>query len=138
MVNLEDSIRHDTFFITYEREDSKMRKNKEKDYSRYNIEEVMCCLSKKKEDAKSNWGKYLMRCSYEDSVARVDIRHMNFKDDGSTVIGKGISLEDSETDTMVDTLVSHGYGTTKCLENEVERRKKMYGITSMEKQDEKE
>lgn len=100
---------------------------KNKDYNRYQIEEIIGTISKAK-DGTSNWGKYLMRCSYDESPATIDVRHMCFKDDGSKIIGKGISLTDTEADTLTDMLVSNGFGTSECLDKELQRRKKLYGL----------
>jgi hypothetical protein len=101
-------------------------KNKN-DYSRYRIEEIIAEISRSK-DGKSPWGKYILKCSFEDTVPTIDIRHMAFKEDGTHVIGKGISLNNEETDGLTDSLVTHGYGHTNVLEEELQKRKKMYGF----------
>jgi DNA-binding PadR family transcriptional regulator len=44
-------------------------------------------------------------------------------------MGKGISLSDPECDKVVDSLAKRGYGTTEVLEDEIKRRRKMYGFS---------
>lgn len=80
-----------------------------------------------KENPKNNWCKYILRVSYNDKPANIDIRNVKFNEDGSQTFGKGISLTDEECDTMIDMLVEKGYGSTDKLEEAVKRKKSIYG-----------
>ena len=98
-----------------------------------------------KENPKNNWCKYILKVSYNDKPANVDIRNIKFNEDGSQTFGKGISLNikfnedgsqtfgkgisltDEECDTMVDMLVEKGYGSTDKLEDAVKRKKSIFG-----------
>ena len=80
-----------------------------------------------KENPKNNWCKYILKVSYNDKPANVDIRNVKFNEDGSQTFGKGISLTDEECDTMVDMLVEKGYGSTDKLEDAVKRKKSIFG-----------
>lgn len=110
-----------------------MKKNKKDNNSKYTIKKIFGVIKK---DRDKHWGKYLMRSSFADNGTTIDIRNMLFKDDDTYVVGKGISLQNQEADILTDLLVSNGYGTKDCLYNELKRRQKMYGITSMKLDDE--
>ena len=106
------------------------KKTKEKkDYSRYKVEEILATLKK---DEKSHWGKYILRCSFDDGTPTIDIRNMCFKEDGKHVVGKGIALSNKEADQLTNEMISHGFGDTDVLEKEIERRKKLYGFKGKE------
>lgn len=79
-----------------------------------------------KESKNNNWCKYVLRVSYNDKPANIDIRNVKFEEDGSHTFGKGISLTDEEVDTLVDTLVEKGYGTTETLEKSLEKKKSIF------------
>ena len=99
-------------------------KKHQKDYDpeKYSIEEVFGTLT----SYKDNWGKFIFRGRFEDNPSTIDIR--KGKIGKETLVGKGISLTDSETDTLVNILVNKGYGETKIIENELHRRKELYGL----------
>lgn len=92
------------------------------DPSRFKVEEVIDNIS---ESANSNWGKFLIRASFDDGPANINIRSM--KMDEEPVIGKGISLTDEEVDTMVDKLVDIGFGSIDVLQSAINKRKSQYG-----------
>jgi hypothetical protein len=96
---------------------------KNKDYSRYSIEETICTLS---QSEKSKWGKFVVKASMDDSPATLDIRHLCQKDDGTYIIGKGISLNDTEADALTESLVDNGYGNLDKLEESCKRRRSIY------------
>ena len=103
---------------------AKVKKNISYDASKYKIEEIIETLS----EAKNNdWGKFIVKARFEDNPSTIDIRRMKFGE--TTITGKGISLTDSECDKVVESLAKRGYGTTEVLEDEIKRRKKMYGFS---------
>ena len=101
-----------------------MYKKNKKDYSRYKIEETLCELSK---GETSNWGKYLVRASFEDNTSTIDIRRLKIVENDDPIIGKGISLTPEETDKLTNSLIQNGFGSTDVLKEEINRRNKMYG-----------
>lgn len=106
-------------------------KKKEKDYSRYHIEECICELSK---DEKSHWGKYLLKCSFDDGQPTIDIRRMKYNPEDSEdyIIGKGISISNEETDKLTNALIEKGFGDVYVMEKEIKRRKSLYGLDDEE------
>ena len=100
-----------------------MYKKNKKDYSRYKIDETLCELSK----GESNWGKYLVRASFEDNTSTIDIRRLKIVENDDPIIGKGISLTPEETDKLTNSLIQNGFGSTDVLKEEINRRNKMYG-----------
>lgn len=80
-----------------------------------------------KESKNSNWCKYVYKVAYNERPAGIDIRNVQFKEDGSNVFGKGITLTDEECDTVVDILIEHGYGSTTAIENALTKRNAVYG-----------
>lgn len=92
------------------------------DPSRYKVEEIIENIS---ESTNSNWGKFIIRASFDDKPSTIDIRNMKVGDE--QIIGKGISLTNEEVDIVVDSLLTHGYGTIDKLQSELDRRKKMFG-----------
>ena len=101
-----------------------MKKSKgEYDPTRYTVEEVIETLS---ERPNSNWGKFVVKARMDDNPSTIDIRHIRMN--GERLVGKGISLTDSECDTMVDALVRKGYGNPKVMKDEIERRSSIYGF----------
>lgn len=80
-----------------------------------------------KENPKNNWCKYILKVSYNDKPANIDIRNIKFNEDGTHTFGKGITLTDEECDVMVDMLVDRGYGSTDKLEEAVKKKKSIYG-----------
>ena len=79
-----------------------------------------------KESANSNWTKYVVKVSYNDGPANIDIRNVKFNDDGSFIFGKGISLADEEADATVDVLLKKGYGTLEAIEEALRERNSMF------------
>ena len=80
-----------------------------------------------KENKNSNWCKYIARISYNDGPPNIDIRNIQFKEDGEYFLGKGISLTNEECDTAVDILLERGYGSLDQLEYCLNKRKEMFG-----------
>lgn len=79
-----------------------------------------------KESKNNNWCKYVLKVSYNDRPANIDIRNVKFNEDGEHIFGKGISLTDEETDALVDTLVEKGYGSTNVLEESLSKKKSIF------------
>jgi hypothetical protein len=99
------------------------KKKKEKDYSRYKIDQIIEGLSKSQ---RSDWGKYLLRASMDDSPSTIDIRYLALHDDGTYNVGKGISLTDEEADKLTDSLITNGFGNIVTLAREYKHRKETY------------
>jgi hypothetical protein len=97
--------------------------DKGKNYSRYSIEETICALSR---NEKTKWGKFVVKASMDNSPATLDIRNLRENDDGTYIIGKGISLHDNEADTLTESLVDNGYGNLDKLEASCKRRRDIY------------
>ena len=97
---------------------------KEKKPFTYEVKDWMGVV---KESKNSNWTKYVYKVAYNDKPAGVDIRNVQFKEDGSVVFHKGISLTDEECDNVVDILISNGYGTTTAIEKELDKRNQVFG-----------
>ena len=91
--------------------------------SKYKVEEIIETLS----EGYNDWGKFVVKARYDDKPSTIDIRRIKFGEE--TIMGKGISLSDPECDKVVDSLAKRGYGTTEVLEDEIKRRKKMYGFS---------
>ena len=79
-----------------------------------------------KESKNSNWCKQVYRVAYNDRPAGIDIRNIQFKEDGSIMFSRGISLTDEECDAVVDILVEHGYGSNVALEKEIAKRNQIF------------
>lgn len=79
-----------------------------------------------KESKNSNWCKYVYKVAYNDRPAGIDVRNIQFKEDGTNMFGKGISLTDEECDTMVDILIENGYGSTTSLEKAIKNRNQIF------------
>jgi hypothetical protein len=111
------------------------KKKKEKDEFDYHIEKIIGTISS---NEKTLWGKYVCVARNSDNPTTVDIRHLKKEsgDDENVLIGKGMSLSGFEVDVLTDILVSNGYGTTQVLEDEIERRKRMYGLENKEEETE--
>lgn len=88
--------------------------------------EVKEWIGSVKESNNSDWAKYVLKVSYNDKPAHTDIRNVRFNPDGTQSFGKGISLSDEETDTMVDLLLEKGYGTLNKLEEAVRNRRSIF------------
>ena len=91
--------------------------------SRYNIEKVLTTLS---QNENSKWGKFVVKAAMDDSPSTLDIRHLGEKEDGTFIIGKGISLNDTEADRLTESLVDNGYGDLDVLEASCKRRRSVY------------
>lgn len=89
--------------------------------------EVKELIAPIKENKNSNWCKYIARIAYNSKPANIDIRNIKFEEDGSTFLGKGISLTDEECDSVVDILVERGYGSTSKLKNSLNKRESVFG-----------
>lgn len=79
-----------------------------------------------KEGKNNNWAKAIIKVSYNDKPVTVDIRNIQFKDDDSIMLGKGITLSDEEADSVVDALLDKGYGTKEEIEKASIKRKQMF------------
>ena len=101
----------------------KAKKREAYDASKYVVEEVIETLS---EGTTNDWGKFIIRARFEDKPSTIDIRRMKFGD--TTIVGKGISLDNNECDKVVNSLAKRGYGSTEVFEEEIARRRKMYGF----------
>jgi hypothetical protein len=66
------------------------------------------------------------KVAYNDRPAGIDVRNIQFKEDGTNMFGKGISLTDEECDTMVDILIENGYGSTTSLEKAIKNRNQIF------------
>lgn len=97
-----------------------MKKSKELEF------EVLELIGPIKENKNSNWCKYIARISYNNKPANIDLRNIQFKEDGTYFLGKGISLTDEECDVTVDTLLERGYGTIDQLEYCLNKRKSIF------------
>jgi hypothetical protein len=100
---------------------------KEYDATKYKVEEVIETIS---ERPNSHWGKFVVRARMEDKPSTIDIRHIRMN--GERLVGKGISLTDSECDTVVNALVKKGYGDAEVIKEELERRASVYGLEEEE------
>ena len=92
------------------------------DPSRFKVEEIIENIS---ESDTSNWGKFIIRASFDDGPANINIRSMKLCDE--PIIGKGISLTNEEVDTVVDTLVGMGFGSISKLKDSISDRQKQFG-----------
>ena len=97
---------------------------KEKKTFTYEVKDWMGVV---KESKNSNWTKYVYKVAYNDRPTGVDIRNVQFKEDGSIVFSKGITLTDEECDNVVDILIANGYGTTTAIEQALDKRNQVYG-----------
>lgn len=88
----------------------------------YEIEEFVGSL---KESDKHDWVKAVAKISWNGNPATNDIRNINPADNR---IGKGISLSNEETDTLVDILLEKDYGSLEVLEEAVKRKKARFTI----------
>ena len=79
-----------------------------------------------KESKNSNWCKYVLKVSYNDAPANLDIRNVKFNDDGTYIFGKGVSFTDEEADTAVDILLEKGYGTMEKISEAMKARNSMF------------
>lgn len=79
-----------------------------------------------KESKNSNWCKYVYKVAYNDRPTGIDVRNIQFKEDGTNMFGKGISLTDEECDTMVDILIDNGYGSTTAIEKALKKRNQIF------------
>ena len=104
-----------------------MVKKKSLDEVTFNIEEIIGTL---KENNKHDWVKSVMRISWEERPATIDIRSFNFSKNKP---GKGISLADEEVDELVNMLVEKDYGSTDTLMEALARKKsRLYSSGSKE------
>lgn len=85
-----------------------------------------------KESKNSNWCKYVYKVAYNDRPAGIDIRNIQFKENGGNMYGKGISLTDEECDTVVDILIDNGYGSTTAIERALHNRNKIFDNSQFE------
>lgn len=79
-----------------------------------------------KEAKSSNWAKAIIKVAYNDKPVTLDIRNIQYKDDGDVLLGKGITLSDDEADDVVNTLLERGYGSKEIIEKTSIARKQMY------------
>lgn len=79
------------------------------------------------EKPNTDWCKAIVKISWGDKPASVDIRNIKMGNQGEKpFIGKGISLSDQDVDTLTDMLIHRGYGSTEAMEQEIVRRKKIF------------
>ena len=102
---------------------------KEKKPLTYEIKEWLGVV---KESKNSNWCKYVYKVAYNDRPAGIDVRNIQFKEDGSNMFGKGITLTDEECDNMVDILLNHGYGSTTAIEEALNKRNMIFDNSAFE------
>jgi len=88
----------------------------------FEIEEILGTL---KESDKHDWAKSVMKISWSDRPATVDIRSFNFSNNRP---GKGISLSEEETDSLVNLLLENEYGSLSSLTNAIEKKKSRLSI----------
>jgi hypothetical protein len=102
------------------------KKKKEDDFD-YRIEKIIGTISV---NEKTTWGKYVCIARNGENPTTVDIRHLkiNPANEEDIIVSKGMSLSGFEIDKLTDILVSNGYGTSQVLEDELEHRKRMYGL----------
>lgn len=98
-----------------------MGPKKEKKEFNVTIDEVIECI---KESPKGSWGKFIARMSFDNGPSDINIRNMNI-DTGR--ISSGISLSDEEVETVTNKFIEMGYGDTKLMKNEVNKRVNRYG-----------
>lgn len=65
------------------------------------------------------WGIAVMKMGWGDNPTTVDIRNVNL---AAGIPGKGVSISDIETDSLVDILLEKDYGSIEALEEAIERR----------------
>ena len=112
---------------------TKKKKRVEESEFEYQVEKVLGVIS---ESDKSPWGKYVITARNGENPSTTDIRNLRRGEEkGFVTIGKGISLSGFEVDKLTDILVSHGFGTSEILVDEIERRKSMYGLDEKESGD---
>ena len=100
----------------------------------YHVNEIIATISR---NENSNWGKFVAKCAMDDQPETIDVRHIGFdKETGNYKVGKGVALNNEEADILTDTLVSLGYGHLEVLDKEVKRRKKLYGFSINEEEEE--
>lgn len=99
----------------------------------YHVEKVLGVIS---ENANTPWGKYVITARNGDDPSTTDIRSLRRGSEAGTfeMIGRGIALNGFEIDTLTNILLKNGFGTTEALEEELERRKSMYGLENTEEE----
>ena len=88
-----------------------------------------------KESKNSNWCKYVYKVAYNDRPAGIDIRNIQFKEDGTTMFGKGVTLTDEECDNVVDILINSGYGSTTAIEEALKKRNQIFDNSAFDEPD---
>lgn len=76
----------------------------------------------------TDWCKAVMKVKWNGKSSTVDIRNIKMSNEDEPFIGKGISLTPEDTDALVDTLISQGYGNMEIIEKELSERKSMYDL----------
>lgn len=97
-----------------------------KEELKFHIEEIIGTL---KESDKHDWAKSVVRISWDDRPATVDIRNFNFSNNSP---GKGISLSDEETEELVNLLVDKDYGSLDKLKNAIKRKTSRFSTSEEE------
>jgi hypothetical protein len=83
----------------------------------FEVEEILGTL---KESDKHDWAKSVLKISWSDRPATVDIRSFNFSNNRP---GKGISLSEEETDSLVNLLLENDYGSMPNLVSAITKKK---------------
>lgn len=73
------------------------------------------------------WTKSIIKIRWGDNSPSIDIRNVNLSQDR---IGKGISLSNEEVDTLVDILLTKGYGSLETIQSIVSERKSCFTTSS--------
>jgi hypothetical protein len=87
----------------------------------FEVEEIIGTL---KESDKHDWAKSVLKISWADRPTTVDIRSFNFSNNRP---GKGISLSEEETDSLVNLLLENEYGSMESLVSAINKKKSRYG-----------
>jgi len=85
-----------------------------------------------KESKNSNWCKCVYKVAYNDKPTCIDIRNIQYKEDGSYMFGKGISLSDEDCDNLVDILMDNGYGSVTAMESALKKRNQIFSNEAFE------
>ena len=96
-----------------------------KDDFKYEIIEIVRVL-----EENNNWGKVLMRVSWNDGPIVYDIRNIDLRTMGSldeVVMRRGISLSDQALNTLLEVLIDEGFGNTKKLIKKLKKRDDIFG-----------
>lgn len=71
----------------------------------------------------NGWSVSAMKMQWGDDVPTMNIRRCNIE---KGIFGSGIAISDTETDILVDALLSEGYGSVEAIEDALNKRKNMF------------